>query len=108
MVEPDPVEPDEPVEPVEPDEPSEDAMPMPMRLSQWRKTSFTGAFVAGALLGLQEVFEDTRPPEIVMVADAAGEPDDGIELDLDPYDPAESWAYVRPDDDPGSGHGNRP
>lgn len=67
---------------------------MPMRLSQWRKTSFTGAFVAGALIGLQNVFDDVDRPEIVMVVDAPGEPDDGISLDLDPYDPAESRAYI--------------
>ena len=81
----------------EPEPPPDDAVPLPLRLNAWRKNSATGAMLAGSLFGLQKVFEDKERDEIVMEVDDPGDPeDDPVALDLDPFDPAQSTALLRP------------
>jgi hypothetical protein len=86
---------EQPEQPEEPAPPPDSANPMPLRLNQWRKSSFTGALFAGALLGLAEALEDRKPPEIVLTVDASGDDDDNLRLDLDPYEPRDSTAVFR-------------
>jgi hypothetical protein len=83
----------EPLE--EPAPPPDSANPMPLKLNQWRRSSFTGALVAGALLGLAEALEDRKPPEIVLTVDASGDDDENLKLDLDPYEPRDSTAVFK-------------
>ncbi len=54
--------------------------------------------LAAAMVGLQEVFE---PPEretitIEIQNDTEDDPDDPMAVELDPWDPAQSVATVRP------------
>ena len=80
----------------EPPPPPDDAVPMPMRVNQWRRTSVVGAMLAGSMFGLQEALTQKERPEIVLEVDHAGEDDDEpISLFLDPVDPSQSQAVIR-------------
>jgi hypothetical protein len=62
-----------------------------------RKRTLGAAMLAGAMVGLQEVLEGPKEePVILETGSGAGNEDDPLALDLDPYDPAASIAVVRP------------
>jgi hypothetical protein len=77
---------------VDPDAP----IPRP-RPSALRRKTIGGAMLAAAMVGLQEALEGPRDePAITEVGSSAGGDDDPVAVDLDPYDPAQSIAVVRP------------
>jgi hypothetical protein len=53
--------------------------------------------LAAAMIGLDEAMNGPKEePAIVEVGSSAGNDDDPVALDLDPEDPAQSIAVVRP------------
>ncbi|HUP86543.1 MAG TPA: hypothetical protein VM143_12815 [Acidimicrobiales bacterium] len=53
--------------------------------------------LAAAMVGLQEALEGPKTePAIIEVGNSTGDDDDPIAVDLDPEDPAQSIAVVRP------------
>lgn len=81
-----------------PPDPLADRAPLALQLARWRRTTVTGALLAGVLVGLQDALVDPRLPEVVLEVDDAGTGDGGeaVELELDPDRPAASRARVRP------------
>ena len=62
-----------------------------------RGRSFGGAMLAAAMVGLDEAMNGPKEePAVVEVGSGAGNDDDPVAVDLDPEDPAQSIAVVRP------------
>ena len=61
------------------------------------RRTFGGAMLAAAMVGLDEAINGPKEePAIVEVGSGAGNDDEPVALDLDPVDPAQSIAVVRP------------
>lgn len=72
------------------------ARPAP-RVGAVRRRSMGGAMLAAAMIGLQEALDPPKEPPIVLdVLSGADDDDEPIALDLDPVDPSQSVAVVRP------------
>jgi hypothetical protein len=62
-----------------------------------RKKTFGGAMLAAAMVGLQEALEGPKDePAIIEVGNSTGDDDEPIAVDLDPEDPSQSIAVIRP------------
>ena len=73
-------------------------------MTQVRRKTFAATILAASMVGVQEALEGPKEEPVVIDADSgAGNDDDLLALDLDPYDPAASVAVVRPDRQPASG-----
>ena len=62
-----------------------------------RKRTMGGAMLAAAMIGVQEALEGPKEePAILEVGNSEPNDDDPIAVDLDPEDPSQSVAVVRP------------
>ena len=76
-------------------EPPPPPPPPPSRKRRGRGVG--GAMLAAAMIGLDEAMNGPKEePAIVEVGSSAGNDDDPVALDLDPEDPSQSIAVVRP------------
>ena len=75
---------------------SDAAEPAP-RKKTVRRRGLGAAMLAGAMVGLDEALNGPKEePAVVEVGSGAGNDDDPVALDLDPEDPSQSIAVVRP------------
>ena len=71
--------------------------PPPPPSKKRRRRGVGSAMLAAAMIGLDEAMNGPKEePAIVEVGSGAGNDDDPVALDLDPEDPAQSIAVVRP------------
>ena len=62
-----------------------------------KRRGLGAAMLGAAMVGLDEALNGPRDePAITEVGDSAGNDDDPVALDLDPVDPSQSIAVVRP------------
>lgn len=73
-------------------------VPLPRsKPSSLRRKTAGGALLAAAMIGVQEALEGPREePAVVEVGNSDTNDDEPVALDLDPEDPAQSIAVVRP------------
>ena len=76
---------------------SDDESPPPEPRKPVKRRALGAAMLGAAMVGLDEAINGPRDePAITEVGNSSGNDDDPVALDLDPEDPSQSIAVVRP------------